>query len=219
MGPTIGVTLAVVVVLAIAAGIRHAVVQARQRTAALAALASKMRFRFSKEGDAELPNTLGHFHLFSQGHSKKITNVLRGRANDMDVLIFDYRYTTGGGQHSNTSHQTVILFESDGMQLPQFALRPENVFHKIGQVFGYQDIDFDSHPEFSKRYLLKGEDEGAVRDLFTRDVLSFYEADGKLSSEAAGGRLIHYRHGKRSRPEQIQDFITEGVRVLTLLRA
>ena len=104
------------------------------------------------------------------------------------------------------------------MRLPQFTLRPEHVFHKIGQVFGYQDIDFDSHPEFSKRYLLKGENEESVRWLFGDDALSFYESDRTLSTEAAGRQLIHYRSGKRVNSEQIQEFITQGVRVLTLFR-
>ncbi len=74
------------------------------------------------------------------------------------------------------------------MRLPNFTLRPENLFHKIGQVFGYQDIDFDSHPEFSKRYLLKGENESEVRSTFSADTLAFYESDQKLSTEDAGRR-------------------------------
>ena len=137
----------------------------------------------------------------------------------MDVFVFDYRYTTGGGNNSHTWRQTVILFESDQMQLPKFALRPENVFHKIGQVFGYQDIDFHSHPEFSKRYLLRGESEGDIREIFSSEVRSFYETDGKLSTEAAGKQLIHYRAGKRVDPEKLTDLIREGVKVLTLLRS
>ena len=104
------------------------------------------------------------------------------------------------------------------MRLPSFTLRPENLFHKIGQVFGYQDIDFDSHPEFSKRYLLKAENESDVRHAFGTDVLSFYESDQKLSTEAAGRQLIHYRAAKRVPPNEIAEFIKRGVRVLTLFR-
>jgi hypothetical protein len=190
----------------------------KKRAEALQAAASSMRFTFSRKAEPGFLERLKQFHLFSQGHSKKITNVLRGQAGDLDVSVFEYAYRTGGGQHSHHWSQTVILFESDDMGLPQFTLRPENVFHKIGQVFGYQDIDFDSHPEFSKRYLLKGENEESVRWLFGDDALSFYEADRKLSTEASGRQLIHYRSDKKVKPELIQEFITQGVRVLTLLR-
>ncbi len=177
-----------------------------------------MKFTFSQKGDPNLLDRLKGFHLFSQGHSKKIANVLMGKAGALDVAVFDYAYTTGGGKHSQHWRQTVIFFERDDMSLPKFTLRPENIFHKIGQVFGYKDIDFDSHPEFSKRYLLRGENEEAVRATFGDEARSFYESDLKLSTEAAGPQLIHYRSGKRVSPDQISEFIKQGVRVLTLFR-
>jgi hypothetical protein len=190
----------------------------KKRSEALQAAAERMKFTFSRKGDPDLLDRLKGLHLFSQGHSKKITNVLMGKAGALDVAVFEYAYTTGGGQHSQRWRQTVILFESDGMDLPKFTLRPENIFHKIGQVFGYKDIDFDSHPEFSKRYLLKGENEEAVRATFGTEARSFYESDLKLSTEAAGPQLIHYRSGKRVSPDEISEFIKQGVRVLTLFR-
>ncbi len=182
-------------------------------------LAATMNFTFAEKPDKALRERLLHFHLFSQGHSTKIRNVLTGRAGEMDVRVFDYRYTTGGGKNSSTWRQTVMLCESAQMSLPKFALRPEHFFHKIGQVFGYQDIDFDNHPDFSKRYLLKGDDEREIRKLFDTDTLSFYESHGKLSTEAAGHQLIHYHANKRISPEKLSEFIREGVGVLTLLRS
>ncbi len=205
-----------IVAIGIVAVIRHALRVGRGE--ALQSAASGMKFTFLPKADPRLVDRLEHFHLFSQGRRKKITNVLQGRAGDIDVSVFDYRYVTGGGQHSRSWHQTVILFESDEMRLPNFTLRPENLFHKIGQVFGYQDIDFEAHPEFSKRYLLRAENESEVRRTFSTDVLSFYVSDQKLSTEAAGRQLIHYRAAKRVPPDEIAEFIKQGVRVLTLFR-
>ncbi len=144
----------------------------KKRSEALQAAAERMKFRFSRKGDPDLLDRLKGLHLFSQGHAKKIANVLMGKAGALDVAVFDYAYTTGGGQHSQQWRQTVILFESDDMNLPEFTLRPENIFHKIGQVFGYKDIDFDSHPEFSKRYLLQRRKRGSgLRSLRRRSAV------------------------------------------------
>ncbi len=209
----------VVGVLALIGTIIVAAIKAeKKRSEALQAAAERMKFTFSRKGDPNLLDRLKNFHLFSQGHSKKIASVLMGKAGALDVAVFDYAYTTGGGNHLQHWRQTVIFFERDDMSLPKFTLRPENIFHKIGQVFGYKDIDFDSHPEFSKRYLLRGENEEAVRATFGDDACSFYESDLKLSTEAAGPQLIHYRSGKRVSPDQISEFIKQGVRVLTLFR-
>ena len=111
-----------------------------------------------------------------------------------------------------------MLFEASDLDLPQFALRPEHLFHKIGQVMGYQDIDFDSHPEFSKRYLLRGADEEAVRRAFGSGVLSYFEQQTKISCEADRGQLIFYRPRKRVAAEEVDGFVKEGVQVLALLR-
>ncbi|MFC1463018.1 hypothetical protein ACFLQU_05370, partial [Verrucomicrobiota bacterium] len=143
----------------------------KKRTKAFEALAASMNFTFSKDASTALLGSANSFHLFAQGHSRKIKNVLKGVANEIDLKIFDYRYTTGHGKNSHTYTQTVVLFESNRLLLPEFTMRPENVFHKIGGAFGYQDIDFDRSPTFSKNYLLRGPDEKSVRDAFTRDAL------------------------------------------------
>ena len=75
-----------------------------------------------------------------------------------------------------------------------------------------------THAVHSKRYLLKAENESDVRHAFGTGVLSFYESDQKLSTEAAGRQLIHYRAAKRVPPNEIAEFIKRGVRVLTLFR-
>lgn len=190
----------------------------KKRTEALQAVADSLGFSFSRKGDRALPASLHGFHLFSQGHGRKMSNVLHGSANEIDVTIFDYRYTTGGGKNSHTWRQTVMLFESGKLCLPDFTLRPENLFHRIGGVFGYQDIDFDTHPTFSKQYLLRGSDEEAVRGLFHDDVLAHYAQHKGLSTEGAGGDLIFYRASRRVSPNDIRSFMEEGFGIFSLLK-
>jgi len=97
-------------------------------------------------------------------------------------------------------------------------LRPEGLMHKIGSLFGYQDIDFDSHPNFSKHYLLRGSDEEAIRELFDDDLLSFFETQEKVCVEADGHDLIIYRQRKRIEPDTVQEFLREGFGIFARLR-
>jgi hypothetical protein len=85
-------------------------------------------------------------------------------------------------------------------------------------LFGFQDIDFDEHPVFSKKYLLRGRNVPAIRELFTEEVLTFYEGVDGVSTEANGNRLLYYRHGKRIKPLEIRDFLEEGFKALAVLR-
>jgi hypothetical protein len=190
----------------------------KKRTEAMRREAEELGFDFTAADRAKLFNRLLEFHLCSQGHGKRIYNVLRGESNDLRVTIFDYRYTTGGGKHGHTSNQTVVCFQMKGPGLPSFFLRPETFLDRIGGLFGFQDIDFDEHPVFSKKYLLRGRDAPAIRESFTEEVLTFYESVAGVSTEANGNRLLYYRHGKRVKPLEIREFLEEGFKALAVFR-
>jgi hypothetical protein len=189
----------------------------KRRAQALRQVADELGFDFSPT-DQELVTRLQSFHLFSQGRSKKLTNVLRGEANGLAVEIFDYRYTTGSGKSSKTWKQTVLCFRLDGPGLPAFSLRPHTFFHRIAEWFGAQNISFEEHPVFSKNYLLRGPDEAAVRNLFDERALTFYEERPGLSTEGGDDRLLFYHPDKRVAPEKVRGFLAEGFQVLQAFR-
>jgi hypothetical protein len=113
----------------------------------------------------------------------------------------------------------VACFQFEGPALPTFSLRPEHVWDKIGFWFGYQHIEFGSHLGFSRNYLLRGNDEAAIRRVFTDAVLAFYEQNPGLSTEGSGNLLLFYRHSVRVGPEGVCPFLDEGLKVLSLYRS
>jgi hypothetical protein len=130
----------------------------------------------------------------------------------------DYKYTTGGGKSSHTFQQTVLVMESNKLQLPRFNLRPERLFDKIGSVFGNKDINFETAPVFSKRYQLRGDDEASVRNLFNERVLEYYEQHPGLCTECDGVKIIYYRSSKKVTPEEIQSFLQDGDDLFNLFK-
>src|SRR5262249_1515816 len=136
-----------------------------------------------RAADPALFQSLRRFHLFCKsGSSARLWNLLRGRCNNLEGAIFDYAY--GGNSPRAKAFQTsVICFRFEGPELPNFSLRPKNDWHRIGSWLGYQDIAFHSHPIFSSNYLLRGENENAIRMLFSAPILEFYEQNQGLSTE------------------------------------
>ena len=203
-----------------------------QRLKKLKDFAEQMGMEFSAKGDSALLESLSAFDLFSQS-GVKITNVLHGDSEqlgygeDFEVRILEHIYSSD----DSTISQTVICFRSPQLSLPDFSMRPEHFFHKIGSVLGYQDIDFESHPtavEFSKKYLLRGKDEQTIRALFTDKVLTFFAAHPDVGNghlpfwhwsqhmvcvEGSGDQLILYRAGIGIKPEDIPAFMKEGFEV------
>ena len=179
----------------------------------LTAIAHKLNLQFSPEGDDSLLERLNHFHLLSQGHSGRIWNMLHGETNNVELAVFDYRYLTGSGTHFSVYNQSVIYFRSPKLNLPQFAVRPEGIFHKIGSVLGYKDIDFESHPHFSKKYLLRGDDESVIRALFNNELLNYFESQQNISVEGGADQLVFYWAEKLIEHEEAERFMDEGFQV------
>jgi len=211
----------ILIVVAIVAGfgglIYWAAQQEKKRTEAMAAACQAMGYTFEEKGDVEALRTFGDLPVFGHGHSKTARNVMTGTVADHSLKLFDYRYTTGGGKDSHTFQQTVALFPGGAQGLPDFALAPENFFHKIGGFFGYQDIDFEASPDFSSHYLLRGSDEMAIRTAFSADALSFFAQQRGWNVEVRSAHAGIYRSGKRCKPEEAPAYLAEALRVLLAL--
>lgn len=184
-------------------------IREKKRTDKLREVAAELSFEFTESDEHRLAR-LADFPLFSQGRARKMKNVLRGESRKTEVAIFDYCYTTGSGKNSRTHHQTAVCFRSERLDLPNFTLRPEHWYHKIGNMLGYQDIDFADYPEFSREYLLRGDDEESIRDLFTAATIEQFDGQTGICLEGRGNRLIVYRAGKRVEPFEVQDFLATG---------
>lgn len=197
---------AVIGVIAIVSQIR-----ARKRTLALTALCQTIGFRFEGDqwSDPSRVAGLRTAPLFERGDSRKFKNIMTGQYAGFDTRLFDYCYTTGAAKSRQTWTQTVVVFSQD-LWLPIFGMRPENFLDRIGEAFVHMDIDFDSHPGFSHRYLLRGPNEEKIRQIFTPALLSFLEQlprDEKWSIEGNGQLLIIYCSNVTVAAESIQQLL------------
>lgn len=179
----------------------------RQEALANQAALGGYSFEASPSALAVLQNS--GLNLFERGRARQSLNCLKKTEELGEIIIFDYHYTTGGGRHSQHHQQTVFCVESSRLSLPAFSLEPENIFHSFFQMFGYQDIDFTSNPEFSKHYLLRGKDEQRIRSCFNIQVLQHFERVKGLAVEGSENLLIIYYPGTLIAPEEIISFISD----------
>ena len=132
--------------------------------------------------------------LFNLGHSRRSTNlIISSCAGAAKVYFFDYSYTTGSGKHRTTHNYTLAFFEFSRSIFPRFALRPENFLDKIGEMIGFEDIDIDGFPAFSKEYKLNGPDKAAVLAFFSPRTVNYFEQNPGWRIQAAGQRVIAFK--------------------------
>ena len=191
----------------------------RRRNGELQTVAQTMGFTYTERcSDAELGSVGGVSHLFNSGHRRMGKRMLTGKLGDRNCRIVDYQYTTGSGKSAHIHRQTVLVLDCEGTPLPDFTLAPENVFHRLAEIFGYQDIDFDAFPDFSKHYLLRGKDEAAIRKAFTSEILTLLGGTTGWSVESAAGRLMVFREGTFAEPAKIPSYAAEGLRIANALK-
>ena len=196
--------------------------RAKKRTEAMRAIAESLEMEFV--ADKCDPNTLGldGIDLFKKGRSRKVLNLIKGTFEDTNAFIFDYHYVTGGGKNSSHHSQTVIAYEicsKDGSQLPQFTCKPERFYHRFADMFGFEDIDFEQYPEFSKAYRLKGENEDSVRKIFNETVIRQLEAESeqRWNVDGLGEWLVIHKHDRIIKPEDCPQFLLDCTALLNAM--
>lgn len=199
------------IVLVVATLLVAGLILERRRREALAALALEIGFQYlGKDWGNEAPQ-LGA-PLFRKGRNREFRNIMAGSASGLPAYLCDYQYVTGGGRSSQTHFQTVAGFTKSGAVMPEFELQPEGVLQKIGDAFVHKDIDFDTHPEFSRRMQLRSPEEQKTRELFSSGLLSYLEGldpAKKWRIEGTGNTLLLYRGGKRVKPGEVKSFLAE----------
>lgn len=178
-------------------------------------VAFDLGMNFSPEDEWGLINYLEDFKLFRRGMRRRISNILHRQDNmlKLDLYVFDYRFTVSTGKSARVIRQTVFFVQSKELALPIFRMRPENLFHRVGEYLGLQDIDFEEHPAFSRNYRLHGPDEDYIRASVNEPFFAFFSVEKKWFLEGINYYMVFYRKGKLLEPKQIKEFYRKGMKV------
>jgi hypothetical protein len=195
------------VVVAIVCGIVYAVKKRRQD---LELVARQLRMDFFPNGDDSIAPMVSNLEFFMYGERCKVSNLMRGQVKrngkPVSVAIFDYDYTIckrrstefsfnedsvsiDSNNDTETFCQTVLVFYDESLDLPGFSLRPEHIWDKLANFAGYEDINFDRFPAFSKGYRLLSNQVDDIRSLFQPNLIKFYETN-QICTEAIGPYLL-----------------------------
>lgn len=214
MTPILFVVLGVGAVAAIGA---LAFAADRRRQAALAEYCLVRGYRLERERHGAQDALAEAFAIFRQGRNRRWRWTINGSMGSRPFTAFEYSYVTGGGNSNQRHRFAMILWEAPEAQLPRFSLVPEGFFQRLGQRFGVKDFDFDEDPEFSRAYQLQGDEEAAVRALFTPGRRTLLTAPGLAGDKpprhhlaGAGSRLVWWRDGGLPRPDQLDQFLADG---------
>ncbi len=207
-----GIGLLVVVVVGIAMWSQ------KKRTEAWQQVAEQLGLPYV--GDhSDVVSRCPNMKVFSRGSGRRFYNAIQGDAGDTKITIGDYRFTTGSGKNRTTHVHTMCVLESVSLCTPHCYLRPERaIFDKLGALLGGQDINFADDPEFSSAYVLQGDTEAAVRELFDEDLRAWFtdRRSDRFHFETRSNLLV-FHYGRKRKPEEASQLMQQALEIMNLL--
>jgi hypothetical protein len=178
--------------------------QEKKRQDALAAAVMRLGMRYSPEKDRGLAQAYEWINVLCRGENRYAFDVIQGSYRDQQVLVFSYHYETHStdskGRRSTSHYHYNIYSLGLPRDFPQLTIVREGFLSKIAQVFGYDDIDFESH-EFSKTFCVRCGDKKLAYDVCHVRTMEYLLANKDLNIELEGNRLAFIFEGKVKREE------------------
>ncbi|MBI5056029.1 MAG: hypothetical protein HZB61_05370 [Nitrospirae bacterium] len=195
----------------------------KRRAEAFHSFARRRGLSFSKLAAIDVGKSFSGFRLFSEGFEKKVNNFISGKTGGVPVHIFDYSskyiFRTGEeGQSPQTQSQTVLILQSDSLDLPSFLLYPKNILNRIFSALEKQFIDIQGHGEFSDVYVLKADNEDDIKRVFGDQVLTYLGKHRGLTIEGNGNKLVCYRSNILLKPDELNSFLEEGLELFRMMK-
>jgi len=182
----IGPLIAVLVVGIILIGVIYNFIAERKRREALCELATRLNLSFDASEDDGIPGRFGFLKQLDQGDNRYATNVISGTYRQYEVLAFDYHYQTystdSKGNRTTQHHWFSFFILTLPTTFPELTIRRENFFLKVAEVFGYQNIKFES-AEFSKTFCVRSPDKKFAYDVCNAQMMEYLLANRDLSVE------------------------------------
>ena len=177
------VFIAAVIVVLIAT--IYGVILQRKRREGLFELAQRLNLDFHGGQDYGIPGRFGFLKQLAQGDDRYAANVLSGNYQQNEILAFDYHYATyhtdKNGTHKD-DHWFSFFILTMPTVFPDLTIRRENLLTRVAEVFGCQDIKFES-AEFSKTFNVRSPDKKFAYDVCNAKMMEYLLANRDLSIE------------------------------------
>lgn len=137
--------------------------------------ASRSSLRFSPKGSESVADEIKRL----TGYSGRwwLENEMQGRVDAIRMTVGDL-FHCSSGENSKTTVRTVAHFRGADLYFPHFTLQREGkLVTFLGDLAGVRDIDYSSHPEFSRFYHLSSDQPETTQQLFTEECLEYFAAD------------------------------------------
>jgi len=189
----------------------------KKRREAFQTLAHELGMQYARK-DHSIANRYSYLDALRKGSNRYAYNVLSGMWQGHPVQAFDYHYETHstdskGRRQTHHHHFSFFVLEQE-RDFPELRIYAEGFFSKLGQMLGFDDIDFESI-EFSKAFCVRSDDKKFAYDICHTRMMEYLLAHRDLSIEIEG-HCVALGFSKRLAVEDIPGRLDQLVEIRNL---
>ncbi len=158
---------------------------------------------------------LRNFVFFRTRQIPYIYNTLSDQENR--YKLFDVEFTEGAFIAREVV-KTTVMYITLPNEIPVFTLDKEGLLGFIYGLAGFRDIDLDNHPDFNKRFYLSGENESAIKNIFSDALILFLESNPYYHVESNGSSLLILKKERLLSVQEIKAMIYFGKQLCALMQ-
>ncbi|MDH7446300.1 SulP family inorganic anion transporter [Aquimarina sp. 2201CG14-23] len=132
--------------------------------------------------------------------------------NDSSFKISDVEFSEGEFIARKVIRTTILTIDLQ-KEIPKFTLDREGLIEYVYKIAGFKDILIESHPDFSKRFYLFGENEENIKLFFTNQLVLFFESNPYYHIESNGQTLLLMRKERVASVKEIKALLDYGIRL------
>jgi carbonic anhydrase len=161
-----------------------------------------------KEEITQLPT----FGYFKTRQINKVSNII----SNGQCSLFDIEFSEGEMIAKQVIRASMFFIKLD-RRVPEFTLDKEGVFEYIYHFTGFKDIEIDNHPDFSKRFYLSGKNQGKIKELFTDELVLFFESNPYYHIESSEHGLLILDKERLAGVKEIKALADFGIRLQKII--
>lgn len=185
------------IILVIVVGVVGAILAAKRKKE-LQHWAASQDLYFNPAKQYGMDEMFPAFKCLRQGSRRYAHNVTSGQWREREVVAFDYHYETYShgkrGRRTHHHHFSAVIVTA-GIPLRTLFLRPEGFLDKLGNLVGFDDIDFES-AEFSRKFYVKSEDRKFAYDVLHPRIMEYLLNMPQYTIQFDENHIIAYRSSR-----------------------
>lgn len=134
-----------------------------------------------------------------------------------DCKVFDLEFSEGAFIAREVV-KTTVMHIGLRTEIPVFSLDKEGLLHWLYSLAGFKDIEIKNHPDFNRRFYLRGENKEAIRHIFSDELVLFLESHPYYHIESNGKAILILKKERLLGVQEIKRMIYFGQQLREILQ-